>query len=302
MITYKKLYKPNNLNRDEIVLDIETTGLDASLDQLVVLGLITFENNKCYIIQYFAEDDKEEIRLLSLYLKHIENKRIITYNGDKFDIPFLNYRLMEHKLNPIFANAYDIYKVISKHRKYFEFESMKLTDIEKKIGIYRDDPSRYKVISKLSDGIKKRVNPWPILIHNENDLIATEKLANASDYFKDLLSFDSIKFGKFYLESIWINNDIGQITLSSDSNLEESYFNQPSYELKVSESNVEINIQLIYGRFDSENTGHVAINTFGLKNESDINIDSNLFIIRENRIYNYKNILNLSKKIIETHL
>ena len=60
MITYKKRYYPENLNNDEIILDIETTGLDSRRDQLVLLGFIKYENNKCYIIQYFAEDNSEE--------------------------------------------------------------------------------------------------------------------------------------------------------------------------------------------------------------------------------------------------
>ncbi|WP_394018197.1 ribonuclease H-like domain-containing protein [Anaerococcus cruorum] len=158
MITYKKRYYPENLNKNEIILDIETTGLDSQHDQLVLLGFITYENHKCYIIQYFAEDNSEEQRLLEIYLKMIEDKKVITYNGDKFDIPFLNMRLDYHKLFPVFPETLDIYKLISRHRKYFVFESMKLMDIEKSIGIFRNDPSRYKVISKLTEDIKKGIS------------------------------------------------------------------------------------------------------------------------------------------------
>ena len=301
MITYRKRYYPENLNKDEIILDIETTGLDSKRDQLVLLGFIGYENDKCYIIQYFAEDNSEEKRLLEIYLMMIEAKKVITYNGDKFDIPFLNMRLDYHKLLPVFPETLDIYKLISRHRKYFVFESMKLMDIEKSIGIFRNDPSRYKVISKLTEDIQKRDRPKPIMIHNENDIIATEKLANIGDYFKRELS-KKIKNTTMTIKSIWINNDICQIKLESIEKLAESYFQANNYELKTLENEVEINIQVLYGRFDGENSGHVALNIFELENQSQMSVDPNLLIIRENYLYNYKNILNLSKKIIENHL
>ncbi|WP_416335232.1 ribonuclease H-like domain-containing protein [Anaerococcus sp. DFU013_CI05] len=301
MITYKKRYFPENLNTDEIILDIETTGLDAIHDNLVLLGLIVFEGDKSYIMQYFAEDNSEEIRLLEIYLKVTKDKKIITYNGDKFDIPFLNMRLDKYNLNPIFPDTIDIYKIIAYHRKYFTFESMKLMDIEKHIGIFRNDPSRYKVISKLTEDIKKRERPKPIMIHNENDLISTERLSNIGDYFHTELSIN-LNLGNLSLKSVWINNDICQIKLESSEVLSESYFSSVNYELRTKEKDVEINIQILFGRFDSKNTGYVALNTFNLENQSQMTVDPNLLIIKENYLYNYKNILNLSKKIIENHL
>lgn len=301
MITYKKRYFPENLNKDEIILDIETTGLDSVHDNLVLLGFIVFEGEKSYIIQYFAEDNFEEERLLKIYLSMTLGKTIITYNGDKFDIPFLNTRLDKYGLEPIFPATMDIYKIISSHRKYFTFESMRLMDIEKHIGIFRNDPSRYKVISKLTEDIKKRDKPRPIMIHNENDLIATEKLANINDFFIRELSINLDEY-IINLKSVWINNDICQINLESSKTLTESYFSYNNYELRTSSNTIEINIQILYGRFDEKNTGFVTLNTFALENQSLMTVDPNLLIIRENYLYNYKNILNLSKKIIENHL
>lgn len=229
------------------------------------------------------------------------DKTIITYNGDKFDIPFLNIRLDKYGLEPIFPATKDIYKTISSHRKYFTFESMRLMDMEKHIGIFRNDPSRYKVISKLTEDITKRDKPRPIMIHNENDLIATEKLANINDYFIRELSINLDEY-IINLKSIRINNDICQINLESSKTLTESYFSSNNYELRTSSNTIEINIQILYGRFDEKNTGFVTLNTFNLENESLMTVDTNLLIIRENYLYNYKNILNLSKKIIENHL
>lgn len=301
MITYKKLYQADNLKENEIILDIETTGLDSSSDQLVLLGIIAYENEKCYIKQYFAEDNQEEKRLLEIYLNLVMDKTIINFNGDIFDIPFLNNRLVANELFPVFPDSYDILKEISSKRKFFVFESMKLIDLEKKIGIFRDDPSRYKVISKLTDDIIKRDKPKPIMIHNENDLIATEKLANISDYFNEELSIN-LSNNKITLNSSWINNDIAKFVLTSESSIANSYFNGPNYELRIEEDKIDINLQVLYGMFDENTKGFVALNTFNLSNKTNLNVDPKLFVIKENYTYNYKNILNLSKKIIETHL
>ena len=139
------------------------------------------------------------------------------------------------------------------------------------------------------------------MIHNENDLIATEKLANIKDYFNDELS-TNLANNKITLNSSWINNDIAKFVLTSKKSFANSYFNGPNYELRIEDDKIDINLQVLYGMFDEKTRGFVSLNTFNLENISHVDVDSKLFVIKENYIYNYKNILNLSKKIIETHL
>src|SRR5699024_6037054 len=151
------------------------------------------------------------------------NKRnLITYNGEIFDIPFLNIRLSKNKLANIFPENKDIYKIIKSKRKLIRFDSMKLVDVEKKIGIVRSDPSRYKVVSKLSEDIKNRDKPWPIIIHNKNDLISTEKLANVEDIIKKRLS-KSYNDLKIALDYAYIKKDMAYINLASNKKLPDSF-------------------------------------------------------------------------------
>ena len=207
MLCVRYPFKEKNLKKDECILDIETTGLDSNRDSLVVLGLIYFNMDKFYIDQYFAKNDNEEVKLLKIYKEKIKDKKLITYNGDIFDLPFLNIRLIKNNLEPVFPDNKDIYKIIKSKRKLIEFESMKLSNIEKRFGIKRNDPSRYKVISKLNSEIENRNNPWPILIHNKNDLIATEIISNIEELINDKL-YLKIKNYKVYLDKAKINKDI----------------------------------------------------------------------------------------------
>ncbi|WP_299032644.1 ribonuclease H-like domain-containing protein [uncultured Anaerococcus sp.] len=301
MISKKIRIKGEKLNNKDLVLDIETTGLDFKTDKLVLLGLVKKENNKSYIFQYFAENDNEEIRLLKIFLREIKGKRLITFNGDTFDIPFLNSRLIAHQLMPVFIEeSLDIYKIIKKNSKFFSYESMKLVNIEKLIGINRDDPSRYKVISKLTDDIITRDRPQPILKHNENDLIATEALSYIENLYINKLSIES-KIGKFWLSRANINKDIGNFEYQSENILNDLFVAENNYQISIKKKTITLNLHVLYGKFNEVDNGFVSINTFDIKNESEIDINDGLLIIRENSTYNFKNLLNLCKKIIENH-
>ena len=299
MITIKKRINNKKINNDDLVLDIETTGLDFNKDKLVLLGLVKKIKDKVYIFQYFAESDDEEIRLLEIYTREVKNKRLVTYNGDIFDIGFLNSRLEQnHKFPLIIESSLDIYRVIKNKSKFFTYDSMRLMDIEKMIGINREDPSRYKVISKLSEDINKRTNPYPILKHNENDLIATALLVDIEQYYREKLSIKT-DFGTLYFENAIINKDIGNFIFYCDENIEDAYLVENNYQLIIENNKIILNLHVLYGSFDEENSGYVAINTLNIPNNSSLDININLLIIYENNIYAYKNLLNLCKKIIE---
>ncbi|EEB36444.1 hypothetical protein ANHYDRO_00744 [Anaerococcus hydrogenalis DSM 7454] len=232
MLCVRYPFNGKNLKKDECILDIETTGLDPNTDSLVVLGLIYFNKDKFYIDQYFAKNDKEEIRLLKIYKEKIKNRKLITYNGEVFDLPFLNIRLIKNNEKAVFPENKDIYKIIKAKRKLIEFNSMKLIDIEKRFGIERNDPSRYKVISKLTDEIKNRNNPWPILIHNKNDLIATEAISNIKEVIDDKLSFKVNNY-KIHLDKAYIDKNIANIEFESNLNLDDSLFQGYNYNFRI---------------------------------------------------------------------
>ncbi|MDY3738469.1 MAG: ribonuclease H-like domain-containing protein [Peptoniphilaceae bacterium] len=244
----KKLYHKKNLKPDEIVLDIETTGLSFFSDKLVLLGIITFEDNKFYINQFFAEYNNEEKELLKIYLKKIDNKKLFTYNGDVFDIPFLNSRLSFYGLEKIFVQNTDIYKIVTNYRKYFDFKSLKLEYIEKIIKINRDDPKRINSKSLLKSDLEKRINSFPILKHNENDLISTEKLINISDTFDNELSFFSKKLkSKITLKNISINKDLCFIEFFSEKKID-MFLSYDDVSVSSDNNLITLTIKVIYGK------------------------------------------------------
>ena len=70
-------------------LDIETTGLSRYDCDLTVIGIALENGRKCRTVQ-LLEDSLSEKRLLKI-LKGVDE--IYTYNGSRFDLPFIEARL-----------------------------------------------------------------------------------------------------------------------------------------------------------------------------------------------------------------
>ncbi|OON96263.1 MAG: hypothetical protein ATN36_06075 [Epulopiscium sp. Nele67-Bin005] len=81
------------------ILDIETTGLIPTTSEMVAFGVAIIEQNKTTIFQAIVEDKDEEEQLLKQLLIILEPCQILfSYNGSRFDIPYLKGRLSYHKL------------------------------------------------------------------------------------------------------------------------------------------------------------------------------------------------------------
>ena len=81
-----------------VILDIETSSLEADAGIIVGAGLISEEGKSEY---FQARKTAEEKPLLSKLLKRLESVDVIvTWSGRGFDVPFLTTRLMKHRMDP----------------------------------------------------------------------------------------------------------------------------------------------------------------------------------------------------------
>jgi uncharacterized protein len=81
-----------------VILDIETTSLEADAGVLVGAGLMSDAGGGEYLE---ARRTREEKSLLSKLSKRLESYDVmVTWNGKSFDVPFLTTRLMKHGLDP----------------------------------------------------------------------------------------------------------------------------------------------------------------------------------------------------------
>ncbi|SHJ97097.1 ribonuclease H-like domain-containing protein [Tepidibacter formicigenes] len=199
IITHK-LDEVINIPNNYCVFDIETTGLSPKYSKVILIGILYIKNNQTIIQQFFAENTNEEKEILFYFkevFKTFENH--ITFNGHRFDIPFLNQRFKKNNLDfSIDKNKdIDILKIVKPYQKKLGLENCKLKTVEKLIGIERKDTINGKESVELykkfelnrSENLKKK-----ILLHNYEDIYYLGKLFKIKDIIDSKEEFIEINF------------------------------------------------------------------------------------------------------------
>lgn len=162
------------------VIDIETDGLNPSYNQIIIGGLLLQKESCGIITQYFAEKKGDEKELLQTYGKALADADIlITYNGNSFDLEFLEARFKRHGLTIDLSTpqSFDLYRVLHRYSKLRDvLPNLKQKSVEHFLGLsnYREDELsgrdsvRYyrDFLRNGSEGLKMK-----ILLHNRDDLI-----------------------------------------------------------------------------------------------------------------------------------
>lgn len=165
---------------DLIFIDIETTGLWAT-QPLFLVGILYKENDKLKIQQYLARNLEEERPLMeAVYPLLKKYKVMVSYNGKKFDIPYLESRWTEcgmyYKLN---CYQLDLLYHARRHFKYVFHDCRLVTLEENLLGHKRDDDIPGYLIPRAYYDFIKSGNPSlmkRILKHNALDLISLARI------------------------------------------------------------------------------------------------------------------------------
>ncbi len=209
-------YTENNLNikyplenltepSSVVFLDIETTGLSPAKAEVFLIGTATYIDNRMYIRQFFADDTSEEMDILKAFAEYLKSfDTIITFNGNKFDIPFLEKRSFIYSIDLAFSekNGIDIYKRIQPYKKLLAVPDMKQKTLETFLHINRKDKkSGRELIALYGNYIadKNRVCLDLLLQHNLDDVRGLIRLL-------PLLSYPDILNGTIKPERAVKNN------------------------------------------------------------------------------------------------
>jgi uncharacterized protein YprB with RNaseH-like and TPR domain len=98
-----------------VYLDIETTGLDAFADRIIMIGVSDGVEHRLF----YNENEKE---LIESFLNYMFTNRdlLVTFNGDLFDLKFIVTRAIKYGLNPcnlLLARHVDYMWVVKKYFK-----------------------------------------------------------------------------------------------------------------------------------------------------------------------------------------
>lgn len=166
---------------DLLFFDIETTGFQADVSSLYLIGCMYFEQNTLHFIQWFADNYRSEVDIIHAFFSLLEEHRtLIHFNGNRFDIPYIQKKCSQYHLPYTFDHciSIDLFKKIKPYKKLFQLENYKQKTIEQFLQIPRTDPyNGGELIQVYGDYIKAKVaykdtSPYlePLLLHNKEDL------------------------------------------------------------------------------------------------------------------------------------
>ena len=302
---------------DEICfIDIETTGLSRKYNQIYLIGLLNYDNiNKSWqLTQFFSESISEEELILREFKSEVlKYKYIITYNGDNFDIPFINEKFKKYNIETIDIESIDLYKVLRSNKDFIEFSNLKLKTIEKELGIDREDTfTGLECIEFYKNYIITKSDSFfnYIVKHNRDDLYSMPKLLKIFEIIKENSSIEiDIYNEKITLEllSIEQSGDLILISGKSFSSLEfssEYYTNFYSFTLNKDRS-FQMKIEIKTARIDETIIAYyvdiikLGLNE-GIKDLSGQSPPNNILILRIHKQNILINIKNLIKEIVKT--
>lgn len=177
-IDFPETYPLDRIGPKEHLLffDIETTGFSGDTSQLYLIGCVYHDGFGWKLIQWFADTRQAEAELLDAFFAFMKRfTTLIHFNGDRFDIPYLEKCCRRLGLSHSFEGmeSMDIYKKIRPYRKLLGLESMKQKAIEQFLGISREDKyTGGELIEVYRDYLRTRKQSLydRLILHNEDDL------------------------------------------------------------------------------------------------------------------------------------
>lgn len=166
-------------NKNYVVIDIETDGLDENKNSIIEIGAIKEENSKIYEfsslikigkklpksitdLTHIRDADLEENgRPLKEALEDLKNfikdLPLVGYNVN-FDIRFINKALESLEMDRINNKSYDLLRYVKKEKKYLGDYS--LETVIREYGINEKVPHRALEDSRLTYQLSKKVNKF----------------------------------------------------------------------------------------------------------------------------------------------
>lgn len=301
-------------NEKVCFLDIETTGLSRSKNMVYLIGILYHDHSTWTLKQYFANALEKEKDLLLQFVSDISDfDKIITYNGDSFDLPFIDHRLKHHSIdyNIYEIKSFDIYRVIKYNKIFLNLKNLKLKTIESSLGFHREDIYSgldcigfyYDYISSNNELLKDN-----ILKHNYDDLVHMLDIMIILDIIdnkKSLYIQINNKSTKFSIEDISISGDMIIIVGIVDNLLDKNIKHFDKVYSIVTEDLYKFIISIEYKQgYVSKDKKAMYIDLLdipivsGITDLTEYNLPSNILTLLIEKKYSLENIKNLLKEIL----
>lgn len=288
------------IDRETVILDIETTGLSRKKDLIITIGLLYGEDGAIVTEQYFAESLMDEVNLIEKFLERMKSfDTILTYNGDSFDLPFIREKINFYGFEDFDAKQIDLYKTVRKYRDILGLQNINQKEVEKYLHIERRENLKGSDVALLyKNFLLKGVSSEEIILHNKYDLINLHKILKIEKIIEDEMAVET-DLGAFTIKDFNVNKNL--LTLIGTTNCKNIFYNRNNYELQVSNNTFALEIFLEEESYDlTTKCRFVKREHFqDVKDYSQIEFPAALYPISLGRKIFTKNIVELGKKIIK---
>ena len=235
----KLTFKSKYYDEEAVFLDIETTGLSPMRSFIYLIGLVFIDLKEMtmHITQLIAEDRDEAEEILKLMKERLKGyKTVVTYNGNSFDLPFIAKRSERYGIEPIAMDSFDMYEKLRLHKDTLKLDGLKQKNIEKKLGITRED--RYnggECISFYKDYVKNKNQESfdRFVLHNYDDLLYMPATMSILDLLDEKITID-IDGRKYKFDKHSIKKDILMIDFTTDMGIN-TYVEETGYLIEEDE-------------------------------------------------------------------
>lgn len=249
----------NIADKDKLLFfDIETTGFSRKYCNVYLIGCMYYIGDNLMYTQWLAENFNDEANVLMAFHKFIEKyDTIIHFNGNSFDMPFLQERGEKYKLDFNFDRfkSIDLYKPVSKLNHILKMDNQRQKTFEQLLGIKRTDPfSGGDLVEVYKQYVESKDDRliFPLLLHNKEDVWNMGELTSLlsiSDFFDGKYNLVSFNFNDFKT----LNGDIEQelcisLELSNEIPVPISYGHNGIY-LRINNTSADISIRVISGTY-----------------------------------------------------
>lgn len=200
------------------VIDIETTGFSRLYDSIYLIGIVFFRQSAVgfHVRQYLAGSLADEAQVLEQALDQLQQfTTIVTYNGDMFDLPFIEergkrlhiWRASDRALWQHMHSA-DLLRLFRSHQSFFGWPNLKLKTLQAALGIQRQDPfdggQLIEVFYEYARTDDERLEKV-LLLHNYEDILYLMPLLNIQRFIHTLRCgrIEAVRYEDGELLTVW---------------------------------------------------------------------------------------------------
>ncbi|MCR5273036.1 MAG: ribonuclease H-like domain-containing protein [Lachnospiraceae bacterium] len=197
-IDTKQIFKNANVSPENLLFfDIETTGLSRAKNHVCIVGFGKIKGDVLTVTQFISESSSDEPELLfALKNEYSADLTTVTFNGTRFDLPFVNERMAQNNIEFSFdeGTCYDLYKEIKDFAGSLALSDCRQQTLELFLHTGRKDSTDGRQLVKNYKVYSSTGNPDlenAVLLHNFEDikgLVLLFELFSVKKKYEDLKS------------------------------------------------------------------------------------------------------------------